>query len=381
MTTSVSIVKCDTYHEDTVKKQVKEAVDLLGGMKNFVAPGEKVLLKPNLVAGRPPEKCATTHPMVVKAVAQLVSEAGAVPLIGDSPQLGLLEKTVGKNGVKEIAGDLGIEIVEFEPFTVPCPNARKFKSFTIGKILTEVDKVINIPKLKTHALTTFTLAVKNLFGSVPSIRKAEWHLKTFHGGQEYFSQMLLDLYTLINPVLNIIDGVMAMEGMGPGFGDPRHLGLFIAGTDAVAVDRVVVDMLNVQAHMVPVLDVALREGYGVGKLEDISIVGEKLADVRVLDFKLSPREDPFMKIPIPIKKFLKTYLTNHPTIIQKKCEVCKLCLQACPMKCISCENNKVKIHNKNCIKCLCCLEACPHAAVGLKPGGLLKAYQAIRKVL
>jgi ferredoxin len=174
---------------------------------------------------------------------------------------------------------------------------------------------------------------------------------------------------------------MAMEGMGPGFGDPRHLGLFIAGTDAVAVDRVVVDMLNVQAHMVPVLDVALREGYGVGKLEDISIVGEKLVDVRVLDFKLSPREDPFMKIPIPIKKFLKTYLTNHPTIIQKRCEVCKLCLQACPMKCISCENNKVKIHNKNCIKCLCCLEACPHAAVDLKPGGLLKAYQGIRRIL
>lgn len=381
MATSVSVVKCHAYHEDTVNQQIKAAVDLLGGMRNFVAPGEKVLLKPNLLAGRPPEKCVTTHPLVVKAVALLVREAGATPIIGDSPQIGSADKAAEKSGIKEIAGDLGIEIVEFEPFTVQYPAGKKFKSFTIGKIVTEVDKVINIPKLKTHALTTVTLAVKNMLGSVPSTRKAEWHLKTFREGKECFAQMLLDLYTLINPALSIIDGITAMEGMGPGFGAPRNLGLLIAGPDGVAVDRIVAEILNIQVAMVPVLKVALSQGYGVVNLEDINMLGEKLEDVRVLDFKLSPREDPFVKIPTPILNFLKTYLTNHPAIIKGKCEVCKLCLKACPMKCISDRKDKMEINTKNCIRCLCCMEACPHAAIDLRPGGLLRVYQGIRKIL
>jgi len=298
----VSIVKCDTYDEDLVYQKVKEVVDLLGGMNNFVAPGQKVLLKPNLLSGRPAEKCVTTHPLVVKAIALLVQEAGATVLIGDSPQIESAKKAAHKCGIGKVADDLGIDIVEFEPVTVPNPDGKMFKNFTLGKILTEVDRVINIPKLKTHSLTTLTLAVKNMFGCVPGMRKAEWHLKTYHEGVDNFAKMLLDLYAFINPALNIIDGVIAMEGTGPGFGPPRHLGLVIAGIDGVAVDRVVAEIVNISPERVSTLHIAATEGYGRHSMEEITILGETLEDIRVADFK------PFQK------KVTKVYDQFRPNI-------------------------------------------------------------------
>lgn len=381
MSVPVSIVKCNMYDEDLVYQKVKQAVDLLGGIKNFVAPGQKILLKPNLLTGRPPEKCVTTHPLVIKAIAVLVKEAGATVLIGDSPQIESAKKAAGKSGIEKVARDLGIDIVEFEPVKVQNPDGKMFKNFVIGKILNEVDSVINVAKLKTHSLTTLSLAVKNMLGCIPGTRKAEWHLKTFRGGKVYFSQLLLDLYTLINPGLNIIDGIMAMEGMGPGFGNPRHVGLLIAGTDGVAVDRIVSEIVNIPPERVSVLQIAIQEGYGTGKMEDIEIVGERLEDVRVLDFKPPPGADPIEKMPKVFLSFLKTYLTNHPAVIEEKCEACRLCLKACPMKCINDENGKMKIDRRKCIQCFCCMEACPEGAIDLKPGGLLRAYLGIRKIL
>ena len=374
----VSIVKCKDYEQNLVYQKVKEAVDLLGGMENFVAPGQKVLLKPNLVAGRPPDKCVTTHPSVVRAVALLVSEAGATPLIGDSPQLGAVEKVINKCGIEDVARELGVDIVDFEPVTVQNPGGKIFKSFTVGKIIKEVDGVINIPKLKTHALTVLTLAVKNLFGCIPGARKAQWHVKTHEAGIEYFAQAILDLHYFVNPVLNIVDGVMGMEGMGPGFGDPRHLGFLVAGPDGVAVDRIICELLSIRVNRIPILTVALREGYGVGKLEDIHVVGEKVEDLRVSDFKLPRGEDLPTKIIGIFKKPLKAYLTTHPVIKQEQCAACELCCKACPLHCIAAEEGALKIDEDSCIQCLCCIEICPNGAIDLKPGGLLRAYQGMK---
>jgi uncharacterized protein (DUF362 family)/Pyruvate/2-oxoacid:ferredoxin oxidoreductase delta subunit len=381
LSTSVSIVTCKEYQEKMVYQKVKEALGLLGGIQQFVSIGEKILLKPNILGGRPPEKCVTTHPLVIKAIALLVKEAGANPLIGDSPQLGPVKKAADKSGIGDIARELDIDIVEFEPIMVQNPDGKIFKSFTIGKIIKEVDKIINLPKLKTHALTLLTLSVKNMLGCIPGARKGQWHVKTYEAGKEYFAQMLLDLNLLVNPVLHVVDSVMAMEGQGPGFGDPRHLGLFIAGTDAVAVDRIISEIINVKPEHSPILRVAIKEGYGISQLEKINIVGEKLEDVRVADFKLPPKKDPFEIIPNILKKFLKTQLTIQPAINQEECEACEMCLRACPKDQISSENGKLKINEKGCIQCLCCLEVCPNGAVDLVPGGILKIYNGIQKIL
>ena len=183
----------------------------------------------------------------------------------------------------------------------------------------------------------------------------------------------------VNPVLTIVDGVMAMEGMGPGFGDPRHLGLFIAGTDCVAVDRVIAEIVKVTPEQDPLLRVAIKKGYGVGQLQDIAVVGETIQDVSVNDFKLPPKEDMFDRIPAGFKKVLKSYLTDQPVINQETCEACEMCLRACPVDNVYLEEGTVKIDERACIQCLCCVEVCPHGAIDLVPGRLLKLYGTIRK--
>ena len=172
---------------------------------------------------------------------------------------------------------------------------------------------------------------------------------------------------------------MAIEGMGYGYGDPRHLGLFIAGTVFVGVDLVITEIVTVNPEHSPILRVAIHKGYGVSRLEEITIAGAKLQDVIVTDFKLPQKADMFDRIPRSLKKVAKRYLTDQPVINQKICEACGMCLRACPINNIDMEEKTVEINEHDCIQCLCCVEICPQGAIDLVPGKLLKLYSIIRE--
>ena len=379
MESKVSIVKCESYESARLYPKIKEAINLLGGIHSFVKRGEKVLLKPNFLIGRIPEKSVNTHPAIVGAVAELVMDAGALPVIGDSPQLGSALRVAEKCGVAEIAKELGIEIIEFEPTAVTHPEGKHFKHFTVGKAVLEADKIINLPKLKTHSLTFLTLAVKNMFGCVPGARKAQWHVRTSQKGVEYFSRMLLDLYTLINPTMSIVDGIVSMEGKGPGFGKPRDLGLIFAGTDAIAVDSVISTVIGGDPEQFPTLKVALKEHYGTARLNDIEVLGEMTDEVKIDDYQFPPQITEikgFLKI---FMGFLKGQVTTHPFIESEKCKECNNCVEACPLNCIISHEGGFVINSKECIQCLCCMEVCPHGAIGLKEGFLIKLFKHLKK--
>ena len=371
----VSIVRCKDYQAETVLKKVTEGIDLLGGLGSFIKPGDRVLLKPNFLIGRPPEKCVNTHPAMVKAVAQLVLAAGAQPVIGDSPQMGSALKVAEKCGIAEVARELGIEIVEFEPVEVKHPAGKFFKRFTIGKAVLEADTIINLPKLKTHGLTYLTLAVKNIFGCIPGARKAQWHVRTSRHDSEYFARMLLDLYTLINPPLSVVDGIIAMEGKGPGFGNPRDLGLIIAGADAVAVDAVIAALLGAQPEHCPTIHTALTKHYGTARLDDIEVRGEGITEVLVDDFKFPPLITPPGIIRRIFMSVLKGPLTTSPFIDKNQCQRCGNCFKACPVHCIISSGSDFEITRGDCIQCLCCMEVCPNGAVDLKDGFLLNLFK------
>ncbi len=378
MRAKVSIVKCDDYKSEKVYQKVKEGVNLLGGIDSFITKGEQVLLKPNFLIGRSPEKCVNTHPAIVRAVAKLVLEAGANPVIGDSPQLGSALKVAEKCGVAEIARELGIDIVEFKPVEVMHPGGKFFKHFVLGKAVLKADKIINLPKLKTHSLTFLTLAVKNIFGCIPGARKAQWHVRTSQKGNEYLSRMLLDLYTLINPALSIVDGIVAMEGKGPGSGKPRNLGLIIAGADAVAVDAVITETIGASPEQYIALKIALDEHYGIAQINNIEVLGELINKIKIDDFQFPPKTREikgFLKI---FMGFMKVHLTTHPFINSEQCEKCNNCVETCPMKCIVSYEDSLAVNSKGCIQCLCCMEVCPNGAIDLKEGSLLKLLKYLK---
>ena len=374
MRTTVSVVKCDDYESERVYQKVKDGLNLLGGIGSFINKGEQVLLKPNFLVGRSPDRCVNTHPAIVRAVATLVLEAGANPVIGDSPQLGSAMKVAEKCGVAEIARELNIEIVEFEPVEVMHPGGKCFKHFVLGKAVLEADKIINLPKVKTHNLTLLTLAVKNIFGCIPGTRKAQWHVRTSQKGHAYLSRMFLDLYTLVNPALSIVDGIVSMEGKGPGFGKPRKLNLIVAGSDAVAVDAVIAEILGASPEQYVALKLALDGHHGTAKINDIDVLGELINEIKINDFQFPPEATEMKGFLKTLVGLLKLQLTTHPSINSEQCETCNNCVEACPRGIITlidegfgvhilCNNKeKAPIMKKGCsvgcIACKRCIKAC-----------------------
>jgi len=182
---SVALVKCVSYEQSQVDTAVAEALDLVGGIKQFVQPGDRVLLKFNLLVGAAPEKAITTHPAVVRAVIGQVRAAGGVPLVGDCsgfegpPNPGRYYSACRQSRIKQMCEEEGVELVHLsaESVEVENPQGQAFKRFTLAKGVVDADVLINLPKLKTHGLTLFTGGVKNNFGCLPGLHKAQSHLR------------------------------------------------------------------------------------------------------------------------------------------------------------------------------------------------------------
>ena len=225
----VSLTKVPDYDRGKMGEALERLLEPLGGMAAFVLPGERVLLKPNMLYGKAPECAVTTHPEVLRAVIDLVKNAGGVPLVGDSPGFGDIRKVAEKSGLLQVCTDTGAELVEFAE-AVEVAGTGLFKRLELARPYLEADRVINLPKLKTHEMMTMTCAVKNLFGAVVGHAKAGWHLKA-GADREMFARMLLEIYLLRKPDLTIVDAITAMEGNGPGSGDPVHVGLLLAGVN------------------------------------------------------------------------------------------------------------------------------------------------------
>ncbi len=321
----------------------------------------------------------TTHPAVVKAVAQLVLDAGGKPIIGDSPNLGTTAYVAKVSGVQEVANEFGIEIVDFEPADFKNPDGKVFKDFVLAKVVKEVDKIINLPKLKTHTNTYMTLAVKNVFGCVPGMRKTRWHLSTSRESKRHFAQMLVDLHTLVKPSLSIVDGIVAMEGNGPGTGPLKELGVLVAGADSFSVDRVIAEVVGAEPDFISTLERAKGGEYGVVDLVEIEVAGEEIGAVKVADFKFPPATMlPEGRVQF-LSRLLKDGITHRTVINHERCRSCKECVEVCPMKCIVAVKDGFVIDQSRCIQCHCCIEVCPEGAIDVKPGSFIRTYEALRK--
>jgi uncharacterized protein (DUF362 family)/NAD-dependent dihydropyrimidine dehydrogenase PreA subunit len=369
MKSSVSIVKCKTYDGEEVLGALRQAIDLIGGIQALVNKGSRVLLKPNLLYGKPPEKAVTTHPSVVREMLQIVREAGGVPFIGDSPAIGSLARAAEKAGLKAVADEMKCPLVEFNrPILSPERGGRIFRQLEIDQAVLDADVIINLPKWKTHSQMLLTLGVKNLFGCVPGPRKPLWHLKAGES-RKAFAQILLDLYGVVQPSLTVLDGVVGMEGNGPGSGDPIPLGLILASKDALSIDLVVCDLLGIPRKSIPTNQVALEDGMGGDSIE---IVGEPIGASKIPRFKLPPPFGVSWNLPGFMRKALKHALTSRPWIDDQLCEDCDRCAEICPAKALKKTGKGLAFDDEECIRCFCCQEVCSSGAISIKQGWALR---------
>jgi uncharacterized protein (DUF362 family)/ferredoxin len=362
----VALVQCKSYEETEVMAAVERGFALLGGADQFAQPNENLLLKPNILVGAAPEEHVTTHPMVFKAVAAHLKNTWAKLSYGDSPGFGRSAAAATRSGLAAIAEELEITLADFTiPAQVSFPEGKLIKQFTFAKSVLESDGLISLAKMKTHALTRLTGAVKNQFGCIPGALKAEWHSRM--PDMERFSQMLVDLNRFLKPRLYVMDGIIAMEGNGPRNGDPRPVGVLLISSDPIALDATAARLINLNPALVPTLP--WGEAWGLGKMNDIEILGDPVEDFIVKDFVANRQTGSTTSGKGWYRDFFKNWIIPRPIIIADKCTRCGTCVKICPVtpKAVDFRNGdqtQPPVHHYDiCIRCYCCQEMCPFDAI------------------
>jgi uncharacterized protein (DUF362 family)/NAD-dependent dihydropyrimidine dehydrogenase PreA subunit len=368
--TIVALVRCGAYDQDAVFDAVDKGLALIGGVGQFAKKGEKILLKPNILAGDNPDKCIGPHPVVFKAIAKVFKNIGVKLSYGDSPGFGNPRGNARKAGFQEIADEMGISFADFDnAVTLPNPDGKLVNKFEIAQGVADCDGLVSISKLKTHALTRITGAIKNQFGCIPGPRKAEFHSVLPNALQ--FSKMLVDLNLLLKPRLYIMDGIMAMEGNGPRNGNPRSMNVLLFSTDPVALDSVVCKLIGLNPKLVDTL--VAGEEFGLGTTQNIDIIGDSVEDFINLDFDVNRSSaSTTTGTSFLSSDFMRRFSAPRPTIKSDACTQCGTCVKVCPAEpkaLLWVDNNHKEspvYDYAKCIRCYCCQEMCPENAIYVK---------------
>ncbi|MBR5369207.1 MAG: DUF362 domain-containing protein [Lachnospiraceae bacterium] len=377
----VVVIPCNTYDEEKVYECLKCGLDELGGIGRFIKPEEKVLVKLNLLSAAQPERAVTTHPSVTKAVLRLLNEAGCADVkYGDSPGYGTCESALRMLGIdEECFGARMTPMSEAEH--VDFSEGMTCKEFDFCKEIVESDAIINVCKMKTHALERITGAVKNVYGFICGYRKAAGHVK--FPNATVFARMLADIHRCTKPRLHIMDGIVAMEGNGPGSGTPTPMNVLIVSDDPVAVDTVFCYIVNLDPEIIPTNSQGMRMGIGTDNEDEIEIVlcGDGEPRTVSKDELFEKYGNASFDVPRgkPRGTFLMRYsgfmtkLARRPMIDKSKCVKCGICVNHCPVpgKAVDFKNGKDNppvYDYKKCIRCYCCQEMCPKHAISARHG-------------
>lgn len=360
----VAVVRCKTYNVEAVKPALEEALNAVNGL-DFVKPGMKIIIKPNLVSFKKPDAAATTHPALLEALVEMLLARGADVTIGDSPggphSLPLLNRVYAATGMDRVE-KLGAKLNRnMNEKTVDFPEGKVLKKFTYTEYLNEADAIIDFCKLKSHGMLGMSAAVKNLFGTIPGLKKPEVHYK-FQNDAE-FADMLVDLNEYFKPRLAICDAVVGMEGNGPTAGTPRQIGAIIASKSTYYADVVGAELIGMNIDGLPTLQAAYERGFAPASSKNLRVYG----DIRALtvdDFKAPlVRGLSFMRKGNVLHFISKAALEHKPTLKKRFCVGCGECARMCPAKAIEMKNKKPHINCEKCIRCFCCQEFCPRAAM------------------
>ncbi len=371
---AVSVVRCRSYSRTEVEKALEALLLPFDGESALAGPGETVLIKPNLLRAARPEEAVATHPEIVRACIRLVRRAGAQPLVGDLPAI---HEGAGRNAAAERSGIAQVCREEGDVWiNLAGDGFQKLEllpglQVRIARKALEADAVLSVGKVKTHIYTGGTGAVKNLFGCVAPSDRRRLHASL---KSSEFSRALAALVRVVPVRFALQDGVVGMEGRGPGQGTPRSLGLLMGSPDPVALDRVAAHLTGMDRRRQPVLDAAAEMGLGENDLEKILVLGESLEAVKV----------PF-RLPPPVPAFMASGATRfhfrtfdvRPEIDAELCEQCGSCVEICSTGAITLEPVP-SVDSSKCLSCFCCHEVCPSGAITERYGRMARLWLRLR---
>ena len=344
------------YHQEKIQTYVNEMLDSMG--THWISKDMQVLIKPNLLLPAPPERAVVTHPMICRAVVLYMLDKGAKVQVSDSPGMGQFHKLIRETGYQEALEDLDVALKPFDD-SIEVDIGPPFGNIPIARDAVEADRIINLAKLKTHAQMYLTLSVKNIFGCIVGLRKPEWHMRA-GVDRMLFAKLLVQIYQAVNPDFTIIDGILAMEGQGPGkSGHPRQLGLLLGGDNGHALDKTVCTILGLDPDQL----LTFRQAQEMGVCDnEIHVNG----DMEIIDDFVFPELHSLSLGPESMRRFMRKYVIQRPVLDTKSCKICGECWKICPADAIAHDVRGVHINTELCIRCYCCIEVCPHAAIVAK---------------
>lgn len=370
---TISVTSTKSYDKTEVTAAVRRHFELLK-LDKIIKPQMKVLLKPNLLMKRKPEEITTTHPAVVGGIIACLQELGVTDItIADSPggpyTKVALSGIYEASGMNAIAEEYHVKLnFDFKSFEKTVDDSVMVKSFTLINPVKNADFIIDIAKLKTHAMTTLSGGVKNMFGTVPGLMKPEFHWR--FPEKDNFCNMLLDLCTTVKPDLTFVDAIVSMEGNGPSGGTPKNTGMLLASYSPYNMDVALCKVIGAKTADVPTVTNAISRKLCVEDFSMLSVVGDVMNCFH--DYKMPEGKSLgfYDALPIflakPLKPFIERFLTSKPVIQKRKCIGCGKCAESCPANTIAILEKKAVIDYSNCIKCFCCHEMCPVKAIEIK---------------
>lgn len=368
------LIRNGRYDSAALEPTIHEMLAAAGGDR--IGPGMQVLIKPNLLMPATPEQGILTHPRVVRGAVTYAMGKGAEVAISDSPAVGSLERILRKGGFKGALADLDVTWREFRS-TVSVDIGRPFGRIDMAQDALSADFVINLAKLKTHAQMLLTLGVKNMFGCIVGMEKPRWHLRS-GVDRERFAELLVRVYRAVNPAITLVDGILALEGQGPGrSGTPRDMGVMIAGKSAPAVDAAICRMIGLHPDRLATHRAVKR----LNMVKDAIEIGGDQPEVCALRLPEAVQLTPG---PAPIQRFMRKHLIQRPVPDETICRLCGECSRYCPADAITQKAESLLFDYNRCIRCYCCIEICPYGALrAVDPllGKAIRHFQAIARKL
>jgi len=356
--TVVALAQCSSY-EAASQDGVRHVLELLGGIRRFVTPGQSVFIKPNLLSDKNPAAAVTTHPEVVRALIRLLKPLGVSIQVGDSPaNVMKLERVWERTGFAAMCRDEGVALVKLEEAGSKTFHEGPY-TFSLARPILDADIVISVPKVKTHVLTILTCGVKNAYGFIPGYQKTMLH--KLHPTPSRFGKLLAAVHRAAPPHLTLADGILAMEGDGPSGGSPKHLGFLAASASAPALDLVLCRILRINIGSVPYLP-PLLAGPDRMNPRSIEVVGANPDDIAAISFRV-PGTLRARLIPGTLVDILGRFLWIRP-FFSDACVQCGRCTEACPVQALApVEGAPPALDAALCVGCCCCHEVCPVNAV------------------
>lgn len=370
--TKISVTQVSNYEQTYVNAAVKTHFERFQ-LEQKLTPETKVLLKPNLLMKRTPEEFTTTHPAVVEAVIIWLKSVGVKNItLADSPggpyHTSALKNIYQASGMTKVCERHGVALNYDTSFReVPVKNGKLVSKFPIITPVCEADFIIDLCKLKTHAMTGLSGAVKNLFGTIPGLTKPKYHAQ--FPDKAHFCSLLIDLCETVSPDFILVDAIQAMEGNGPSGGTKRDSGLLISSTNPYELDYFLCKLIGADPEKILTVKESVKRGLCCTDMSKVDVVGDfaKLSPF-ILPKEASPDFSASMPkiLRKPLTSFVNTFLAAKPRIVADICIGCGKCAESCPENTIRIVDKKAKVNYHRCIRCFCCHEMCPVKAIEIR---------------